>query len=292
MKYIKNIFNGKYFSLLAICCLLFTFLAGARLYIYENIYTAYTLVLIGGIGQYIRISVLVPRLVFIGAVIGIVAGAFTHKMVSKRGLTYLYAFAGMAAVVYLLFTPYNIQLLTPSTHLQTIAFTNFVIAMVFAMILAMAFAYILSVHIIKLVNDLELLDIIMVVAAVIVGLVLALVTVDLKWSFTILVASYGLVLAGINVIYAFFVKDEVKLAITPPECAENTDEGVCVQECADATVECGSAKKGLKALVLADKKKAKIIISGIVLALIVLAFVVALIGMLMVEPVIMSFVKV
>lgn len=169
-----------------------------RYYIYENIYKSFNLGNLGAIGAELNVSVLVAVLAAAGWVAGMLTAVFTRNKAVSGTLPYW--LAGMFAVVALLFTPYNLQLLMPTQIMQNIAMIGCIAHIVFMFADMWVFAWALCRGIYSAMSSETGAQ--SAALAVIVAAVLALLTVIFKWHFAICIAVYAGVLVALNTVRA------------------------------------------------------------------------------------------
>lgn len=209
MKNILNTFkNGKYLSLTLLIAMLCSYLTTFRYYIYENVYKAYALGSLGPFGSKLSVSIIVVVFLALGFALGAGGAILFNKKANNRAMVWGYGLTGFLAVVMLLFNPYNLQLLMPSSNMQNIAMINCIALMVFGLIDVAVFSLIINLQIMKIVNSDGLIGLITLGAAVAFGILFSVLTVALKWSLVICLQAYGWMLVGINVLHAVFVKNE------------------------------------------------------------------------------------
>lgn len=143
---LKNAADTKAVSCFSCALLLFTYLADARRYLYDNIYTAFDLGNLGAFGARLSVSVLLPVLMAFGVAVG-AALAFAVRRRAARSLpVVLYTLSALFVVVFLFFTPYNLQLLLPSQIGQNLAMIGCIAVLVFCAVDTAVFSLSLLVH--------------------------------------------------------------------------------------------------------------------------------------------------
>lgn len=198
---VKKCKEVKYLSLFLLTCMAFTFAAEFRYYVNQNIYAAFNLGNLGAFGANLSVSVLIA----VFAALGWAAGIFTAWLTRKKqiGAVTLYWLSGMFAIVALFFTPYNLQLLMPSTIMQNIAMIACIAHIVFILVDMWLFAWAICVGSQALCLQGQK-GLIIQSAIAVVATILAYLAVSLSWSFSICVAVYGGMLIVINILHAAF----------------------------------------------------------------------------------------
>lgn len=198
--------KGKYISLLTVLCLAFSFAANFRYYINESVYAAFNLGNLGAFGQKLQVSVLVAVFAALGWAAGLLTAFLTRK--KRADAVTLYWISGMFAIVALFFTPYNLQLLMPSTIMQNIAMIACIAHIVFILIDMWMFSCAFCVGSADAYGQSAKSGIVTICVAAVIATVLAYVSVASKWSFVVQTAVYGSILTALNVLHAAFPEKE------------------------------------------------------------------------------------
>lgn len=210
--------TGKYLSFLAVLCLAFCYAANFRYYVNQSVYAAFDLRNLGEFGQKLHVSVLIAALAAIGWAAGLVTAYLSRK--KKANAVTLYWLSGLFAIVALFFTPYNLQLLMPSTVMQNIATVACIAHFVFVAVDMWMFAWAFSVGYEDVCAQSGSCGEISVIITAIIAAVLAFVSMAYRWSFVLQTSVYGGALAALNVLHAAFPESRTqKTAKDVPEDA-------------------------------------------------------------------------
>lgn len=207
----KEVFDkikrGKYISFVLVICIAFTYAAEFRYYIYENVYSAFNLGNLGEFGTKLSVSVLTAVFAALGWVAGLLTAFLTDK--KKINVVTLYWLSGIFAIVALFFTPYNLQLLMPSTIMQNVAMIACIAHLVFMVADIWLFSWAICSGGNDVARQVKFKGTAFAVSAAATALVLAILSVRYKWSFVWIIAVYGCILTVLNVLHAAFPdKDE------------------------------------------------------------------------------------
>lgn len=207
IKLTKSLQKGKYISLFAAIAMLFTYLADIRYYLNDNIYKGMNLGNLGGLGGEINLSILFTVIGALGYLMGVLLVLVTRKRLKGRASINLFAVAGLMAIIFLLFTPYNLQLLMPTQNMQNIAMINCIAVMVFSFADIAVLSMAINSHLAQIIDTEVIIGRGIVVGITVLSIILALLTTGLRWSFAICVAVYASVLLFVNIIHSIFYKD-------------------------------------------------------------------------------------
>lgn len=205
-RYLENLRRGKYFSLLALLCLAFVYASSFRFYVNESVYAAFDLGNLGEFGKKLDVSVLIAVLAALGWAGGLLTAYLTRK--KRVGAVTLYWLAGMFAIVALFFTPYNLQLLMPSTVMQNIAMILCIAHILFVFVDMWLFAWAFFAGSKDVCGQCGRYGAIVVTAFAVVAAVLAYLSITFKWSFVVQSAVYGCTLTAVNVLHAAFPESD------------------------------------------------------------------------------------
>ena len=192
----KNIFvrlkRGGYVSYLLTALTAFLYAAQFRYYINSDIYKAFDLGNLGAFGADLSVSVLVAVLAAVGWAGGAATAFFTRKKGLRSGTAYW--IAGMFALVALLFTPYDLQLLMPTTNQQIIDMWAFS----FALLRGGA----------RLAESEGFAGAVYACCAAAVATALAFAAVAAEWPFAVCVGIYAALLTVLSAVKLFFPEEE------------------------------------------------------------------------------------
>lgn len=199
---LENVRRGQYVSLFAVLSLTFYYAADFRYYVNRSVYSAFDLGNLGAFGQKLRVSVLIAVFAALGWAIGVLTAFLTRK--KRINSVTLYWLAGLFAIVALLFTPYNLQLLMPSEIMQNIAMISCIAHIVFVFADMWIFAWTFCVGVIRACAQSGRYYAALISSIAVVAAVLAYLSIALGWSFVALTSVYGCVLAALNILHAAF----------------------------------------------------------------------------------------
>lgn len=215
---LKALKKNRYISLFLIFMILFTYLSGLRLYIYENINKSFTLIRLGA--EWIDISALASILLALGVVVGAVIALFIRKKISMNLTTMLYALSGLFAIVLLFFTPYNLQLLMPATNLQNITSINLIAVLFFSTIDVALFTLVLGTHI--LFNIWDITGTIVLAMSIIISVIISMLATVFVWSFIVCIGVYASILLLINTVNSVCSVQDVS------QCCESKQKHIII----------------------------------------------------------------
>lgn len=215
-KLINKMRYGKYLSFLVLVCMTFTFASEFRYYINQSIYAAFNLGNLGPFGAKLDVSVLVAVFASVGWAAGVLTAFLTEK---KRIRTVtLYWLSGLFAVVALFFTPYNLQLLMPSTIMQNIAMIACIAHIVFILADTWLFSWAICAGVKDICAGGGKSGTAFIAVATLIATVLSYLSIIYQWSFVVATAVYGGVLTAVNVLHAAFPEKDCD--IDESDCGE------------------------------------------------------------------------
>lgn len=204
----KNAWNklkqGKYLSLFMASLLLFTYLAGARYYLYENIYKAFNLGNLGAFGAKLHVSVLLPVLMTAGVLLGALFAFLTRKKVNMKTSVTLYTWSALFVIAFCFFTPYHLQLLLPAQILQNLAMINCIAVMVFSAVAVALLSWSVFTHLNVLGISCGSTCGVTAVVCVLLGFLVAVTAVCFQASFRGCVMLYTGILFLVNILCTLF----------------------------------------------------------------------------------------
>lgn len=224
----KEMKNQKPISFLLTGLLLFTFLAGVRLYLFENIYKAYNLGNLGGVGAKLNVSVIVAGFLAISVIIGLVLSLLTKNKLRENSSATFCFISGLATIVFLFFTPYNLQLVLPTQIMQNLAMINCIAVMVFSLVVSSIFVYTIVIQIIQLCQSNKKSFLVLLGVSVFACLVISMLTVSLNWSFSILANFYAWCLLIISLADILWSKSNQSITVVYNSKAKITLTGFVV----------------------------------------------------------------
>ena len=144
------------------------------------------------------------------AAVGWAGGAATAFFTRKKGLRSgtAYWIAGMFALVALLFTPYNLQLLMPTTNQQNISMICCIANIVFMLFDMWAFSFALLRGGARLAESEGLAGAVYACCAAAVATAPAFAAVAAKWPFAVCVGIYAALLTVLSAVKLFFPEEE------------------------------------------------------------------------------------
>lgn len=206
----KNIFvrlkRGGYVSYLLTALTAFLYAAQFRYYINSDIYKAFDLGNLGAFGADLSVSVLVAVLAAVGWAGGAATAFFTRKKGLRSGTAYW--IAGMFALVALLFTPYNLQLLMPTTNQQNISMICCIANIVFMLVDMWVFSFALLRGGARLAESEGLAGAVYACCAAAVATAPAFAAVAAEWPFAVCVGIYAALLTVLSTVKLFFPEEE------------------------------------------------------------------------------------
>lgn len=131
--------------------LTFSYVGGLRKYIYDNCSKMLSFARAGA--DWFNLSIGIAILMFVAVCVGI-ALMFLIKKVTMNIVVSGYGIASVLSILIMLFTPYNLQLLSPSTNMDTLAKVALYAKMILGLVEVVLLSATLSSHILLAV-DLE-----------------------------------------------------------------------------------------------------------------------------------------
>lgn len=182
-KVLNSLKNNKYITLLIACMLTFAYMGGTRKYIYDNCSKVFSFARFGS--SWFNLSIGISVLMAVAICVGVAVMFLLRKKITMNVVVFGYGISCIISIFVLIFTPYNLQLLSPTTQLDTFATITMLAAMVFGLTTTAVLSASLSAHIVLALDDEKLIAAIIVVSTIVLSTILASLAVAFNWSLQI-----------------------------------------------------------------------------------------------------------
>ena len=199
-KLLVSLKNNKYISLFFAFMLSFAYMSGTRKYIYDNCTKIISFERMGA--GWFNLSIGITVLMAVAACIGVAIMFLFRKKINMNHVIFGYGLASIISILALIFTPYNLQLLSPNTHSDAFATITLYAAMVFGLITTVILSISISSHVLLAIKEEKIIATIIVGISIAFSTLFAILTIVFNWSLQIYLGVLTLLLIIFNVINA------------------------------------------------------------------------------------------
>lgn len=176
----------------------FAYMGGTRKYIYDNCSKIIDFERMGS--GWFNLSIGMAILMAAAVCIGVAVMFLFRKKITMNVVIFGYGIAGILSILTLIFTPYNLQLLSPATHMDAFATLTMIAVMVFGLITTLILSIAISAHILLFVDNEKLTAAVVTCIFTVISAIFASLAVELNWSLQIYISIFTLSLIIFNVI--------------------------------------------------------------------------------------------
>lgn len=199
-KILVSLKNNKYISLFFAFMLTFAYMGGTRKYIYDNCSKIFSFERMGS--AWFNLSAGIAVLMAVAVGLGVALMYLFRKKIRMNHVIFGYGLAGVISILALIFTPYNLQLLSPTTHMDAFATVSLFAVMFFGLLITVILGASISAHVLLAIKEEKLVALIVVGVSVVFATIFALLTVVLDWSLQIYLGTLTLLLIIFNIVNA------------------------------------------------------------------------------------------
>lgn len=210
-KVLENLRKNKYFTLFFAIMLMFAYMGGARKYIYDNCTKIFDLSRMGS--PWFNLSAGFAVLMAIAVCVGVLLAFLLRKKISIDWVIAGYGLGGVVSVLTLLFTPYNLQILSPSTQLDAFATVTFIAVFVFSLVTVVLLSAAISSHILIATHQTGMIAIIVSCAEIAIATLFICLSVAFNWSLQIYLIVLTALLLVFYTVNVFDKSGEEKLRL-------------------------------------------------------------------------------
>lgn len=197
-KILENLKNNKYITLFIASLFAFAYMGGARKYIYDNCSKIIDFARFGS--PWFNFSGGMAILMAVVVLVGVAVAFLLRKKINMNWVLSGYALCGIISILLLILTPYNLQLLVPTTQLDTFATVTMISSMVFSLVIVGVMSLAISSHILIVIYQDKMIATIVSSAIFVLASMLAIFSVAFNFSLqiyfivltTLLILSYAL----------------------------------------------------------------------------------------------------
>lgn len=193
-KVLDNLSKNKYISLFMATLLAFAYMGGARKYIYDNCSKILDFARMGT--PWFNLSSGMAVLMVIAVCVGVAVTFLLRKKITMDWIFVGYIVAGIFSILTLIITPYNLQLLSPSTHMDAFATLTLIVALVFSLVVVALLSASISAHIVIVLSQDNIIATIVSSSVIVISSIFASLSVAYAWSLQI----YFIVLTALLIV--------------------------------------------------------------------------------------------
>lgn len=210
--------NNKYISLFIALMLAFVYMGGTRKYIYDNCSKIFSFERMGS--GWFNLSIGITVLMAVAVCIGVAVMFLFRKKITMNVVIFGYGIVGIISILTLIFTPYNLQLLSPATHMDAFATLTMIAVMVFGLIATVILSVAISAHILLAVDNEKSIATVAICIFTAISAIFASLAVVFDWSLKIYISIFTL---SLIIVYAInsVTKSERDINICVKEAAVN-----------------------------------------------------------------------
>lgn len=197
-KVLDSLKNNKYITLIIALMLTFAYVGGLRKYIYDNCSKMLSFARAGA--DWFNLSIGIAILMFVAVCVGIALMFLIRKKVTMNIVVSGYGIASVLSILIMLFTPYNLQLLSPSTNMDTLAKVALYAKMILGLVEVVLLSATLSSHILLAVDFEKLTATIVVSVATVLSVLIVCLCVAFNCSLQIYFGVVTLLLLILNIV--------------------------------------------------------------------------------------------
>lgn len=210
-KVYENLKSNKYITLFFAVMLMFAYMGGSRKYIYDNCSKILDFARMGS--AWFNLSIGISLLMALAVCAGVAITFLLRKKITMDWIIPAYGVAAVVSAITLAINPYNLQLLSPSTHMDAFATLTLIVAMVFSLVIVALLSASISAHILLVTHEGKMIATIISGAEMAFAILFAILSVALDWSVQIYLVVLTVLLILFYALNAFDRNEEKKLCV-------------------------------------------------------------------------------